>query len=121
MQTTTGGVPPVERPNIIYIMADDMGYGDLGCYGATKIPTPHVDRLAAGGMRFTDAHSSSAVCTPSRYSVLTGRYCWRTRQKRGVGTGFSLPLIDPARMTCGLHVAQPGLCDGGDWQVARRA
>jgi arylsulfatase A-like enzyme len=60
------------RPNIVYIMADDMGYGDLGCYGATKIPTPNIDRLASEGLRFTDAHSASAVCTPSRYAVLTG-------------------------------------------------
>jgi arylsulfatase A-like enzyme len=89
----------MDRPNIVFIMADDMGYGDLGCYGAIKIPTPHIDRLAEEGMRFTDAHASSAVCTPSRYSVLTGRYCWRTRRKRGVGRGLSLPLIDPARMT----------------------
>lgn len=80
-------------------MADDMGYGDLGCYGATKIQTPNMDRVATEGIRFTDAHSSSAVCTPSRYSVLTGRYCWRTVRKRGVGGGFSLPLIESARMT----------------------
>ena len=89
----------MNKPNIIFIMADDMGYGDLSCYGATKIQTPHMDRVASEGIRFTDAHSSSAVCTPSRYSVLTGRYCWRTARKRGVGGGFSLPLIDPSRMT----------------------
>ena len=87
----------MSTPNIIYIMADDMGYGDLSCYGATKIHTPNMDRIAAEGIRFTDAHSSSAVCTPSRYSVLTGRYCWRSARKRGVGGGFSLPLIEPGR------------------------
>ena len=76
-------------PNIVYIMADDLGYGDLGCYGAEKIRTPHIDRLASGGIHFTDAHSSSAVCTPSRYSVLTGRYCWRTRLSSTV-LGLSL-------------------------------
>ena len=80
------------RPNLVVIMADDMGYGDPGCYGATKIPTPHMDRLAREGMRFTDAHSSSAVCTPSRYSVLTGRYCWRTPLKKWVLWGFEPPL-----------------------------
>jgi len=72
---------PGGKPNIIFMMADDMGYGDPGCYGAEKIPTPNMDRLAREGVRFTDAHSSSAVCTPSRYSVVTGRYCWRTHLK----------------------------------------
>lgn len=85
------------NPNIIFIMADDLGYGDLGCYGATKIPTPHIDRIAQQGMRFTDAHASSAVCTPSRYSVLTGRYCWRSPLKKSVLWGFSPPLIEPDR------------------------
>ena len=64
-----------ERPNIVFIMADDAGYGDVGCYNPdSKIPTPNIDRLAEGGVRFTDAHSPSAVCTPTRYGVLTGRY-----------------------------------------------
>ena len=87
------------HPNIIFIMADDMGYGDLACYGATKIPTPNTDRLASEGMRFTDAHSASAVCTPSRYGVVTGRYCWRSRLKRGVLGGHGSPLIEPGRLT----------------------
>jgi len=86
-------------PNIVYIMADDLGYGDLGCYGAEKIRTPHIDRLAEGGIHFTDAHSSSAVCTPSRYSVLTGRYCWRTRLSSTVLGGFGTPLIERERLT----------------------
>ena len=109
----------MDRPNIVFIMADDLGYGDLGCYGATKIPTPHIDRLANEGMRFTDAHASSAVCTPSRYSVLTGRHCWRTRRKRGVGGGFSLPLIDPARMTVAslLHAHGYATAAIGKWHV----
>lgn len=81
-------------------MADDMGYGDVGCYNRdSKIPTPNMDRLAAGGIRFTDAHSPSAVCTPSRYGVLTGRYCWRTPLKRSVLFNYEKPLIEPARMT----------------------
>jgi len=87
------------KPNIVYIMADDMGYGDPGCFGATKIPTPHMDRLAREGVRFTDAHSSSAVCTPSRYSVVTGRYCWRSPLKSGVFGGLAQPLIEPGRAT----------------------
>ncbi|MGB0258937.1 MAG: sulfatase-like hydrolase/transferase, partial [Coraliomargarita sp.] len=63
-----------ERPNIVLIYADDLGYGDLSCYGATKIDTPNIDSLAAEGRLFTDAHSTSAVCTPSRYALLTGEY-----------------------------------------------
>ena len=62
------------RPNVILINADDLGYGDLGCYGATLLKTPNIDRLAREGRRFTDAHSASAVCSPSRYGLLTGRY-----------------------------------------------
>ena len=63
-----------QPPNVVLIFADDLGYGDLGCYGATKVQTPNIDRLAAQGRRFTDAHSVSAVCTPSRYALLTGQY-----------------------------------------------
>lgn len=109
----------MKDPNIIFIMADDMGYGDLSCYGATKIQTPNMDRAAAEGVRFTDAHSSSAVCTPSRYSVLTGRYCWRTARKRGVGGGFSLPLIDPSRLTVASLLKEHGYATAavGKWHV----
>ena len=65
-------------PNIVFIMADDMGYGDAGCYNRESlIPTPNIDQLASEGMLFTDAHSPAAVCTPSRYGLLSGRYCWR--------------------------------------------
>ena len=90
----------MQKPNIIFILADDMGYGDVGCYNAgSKIPTPHMDRLASEGIRFTDAHSPSAVCTPSRYGILTGRYCWRSRLKHGVLFGYEPPLIETDRMT----------------------
>ncbi len=66
------------KPNIVILYADDLGYGDLACYNpASNIPTPHLDKLASQGMRFTDAHSSSGICTPSRYALLTGRYHWR--------------------------------------------
>lgn len=89
-----------ERPNIIVILADDQGYGDFGANNPqSKIPTPRLDQLAREGMRFTDAHTSSAVCTPSRYSLLTGRYHWRTRLQSGVLGGFSAPLIAPDRVT----------------------
>lgn len=93
------GLTAFSSPNVIVILADDMGYGDLSCYGAEKIKTPHIDQLAADGIRFTDAHSSSAVCTPSRYSLLTGRYAWRTRLKRGVLGGFDPALIDAGEPT----------------------
>jgi arylsulfatase A len=71
------------QPNVIFIMADDLGYGDLGCYGANHFETPACDRLAREGMRFTDAHSPSSVCTPTRYSVLTGRYAWLAGSRTG--------------------------------------
>lgn len=88
------------KPNIVYILADDMGYGDLSCLNPqSRIHTAHLDRLAAGGLVFRDAHSSSAVCTPSRYSILTGRYNWRSWLKEGVTFGYDRPLIEPGRVT----------------------
>ena len=84
-----------ERPNIVYILADDLGYGDVSVNNpAGKINTPNIDRLAAQGMRFTDAHTTSSVCTPSRYSILTGRYPWRSRLPVGVLRGYSRTLIE---------------------------
>src|SRR6266705_138023 len=81
-------------PNVVLILADDLGYGDLGCQNpGSKIRTPRLDRLASQGMRFTDAHAASAVCTPSRYSLLTGQYCLRTRLKSGVLNKWDEPLI----------------------------
>jgi arylsulfatase A-like enzyme len=87
-------------PNIVFILADDLGYGDPGCYNAdSKIPTPNIDKLAEQGMRFTDAHTPSSVCTPTRYAFLTGRYTWRSRLKRGVLWGFDKPLLEDERVT----------------------
>jgi len=87
-------------PHIIFIMADDMGYGDLSCLNPeSRIPTPQMDRLAAEGVVFTDAHSGSSVCTPTRYGLLTGRYSWRTRLKKGVLNGYSRCLIETDRLT----------------------
>ncbi|MFT6620827.1 MAG: arylsulfatase A-like enzyme [Limisphaerales bacterium] len=87
-------------PNIVLIMADDMGYGDVSCYnGDSRIPTPNMDRLAKEGLRFTDAHSADSVCTPSRYGLLTGRYCWRTPLTRSVLFNYEPPLINAGRMT----------------------
>ena len=89
-----------DRPNIVYLLADDMGMGDLGCYNASsKIPTPAMDALANEGMMFTDAHSGSAVCTPTRYGILTGTYAFRTRLKSGVLWGSSTPLIKEGEAT----------------------
>jgi len=102
------------KPNIIFILADDMGYGDPSCQSVDdKIHTPHMDRLAAEGMRFTDAHSGSAVCTPSRYAILTGRYCWRSRLKRGVLRGYDAPLIEPHRETVPSMLKKHGYATAG--------
>jgi len=91
-----------DLPNIVYILADDMGYGDLACQNPqSKIPTPNLNNLASEGIRFTDAHSPSAVCTPTRYGILTGRYCWRTRLKRSVLWPWDKPLIESERLTVG--------------------
>jgi arylsulfatase A len=86
------------RPNVVIIFADDLGYGDVGCYGATKVQTPNIDRLAAEGRRFTDAHSASAVCTPSRYALLTGEYPFRRGLSHPVFLKTGL-VIDPSRLT----------------------
>lgn len=92
--------PAPNRPNIVYILADDLGWGDMACYNPdTAIPMPNANRLAAQGTRFTDMHSSSAVCSPSRYSLMTGRYCWRTSLKSGVLNGYSPNLIEAGRLT----------------------
>jgi arylsulfatase A-like enzyme len=91
---------PNDRPNIVLIFADDMGYGDLGANNpSSKIPTPNLDQLAEEGLRFTDAHAASSVCSPSRYALLTGRYCWRTPLQRGVLWPWDPPLIEPDRLT----------------------
>ncbi|MFC7621595.1 arylsulfatase [Microlunatus sp. GCM10028923] len=87
------------RRNVVIILADDLGWADTGCYGAAAIPTPNIDALAGRGVRFTDAHAASAVCTPSRYALLTGRYPWRSRIKHGVLGGLDAPLLDPGPPT----------------------
>ena len=107
-------------PNIVFIMADDMGYGDVGCYNPdSKIPTPAIDSLATEGIRFTDAHSPSAVCTPTRYGLLTGRYCWRSRLKSRVLGGYSLPLIETDRVTVASFLKQHGYATAciGKWHL----
>jgi arylsulfatase A-like enzyme len=91
------GVRPAPLPNVVLIYADDLGYGDVSSYGATRITTPNIDRLAAEGLRFTDAHSPAATCTPSRYAMLTGEYAWR-RAGTGIARGDA-PLIIPTNYT----------------------
>ena len=107
-------------PNLVYILADDMGYGDVSCNNPqAQFSTPHLDRLAAEGMRFTDAHASSAVCTPSRYSILTGRYNWRSALKAGVTWGYSPPLIEDGRLTVGALLQAQGYATAclGKWHL----
>ena len=107
-----------DRPNIILIYADDLGYGDVGCYGATKVQTPNIDRLAREGLRFTDGHSASATCTPSRYALLTGEYAWR---KRGTGVlpGNAPLIIPPGRTTLSAVLKKAGYATGvvGKWHL----
>jgi len=109
-----------QSPNIVLILADDMGLGDVGAYNAaSKIPTPAIDNLAASGMRFTDAHSPSAVCTPTRYALLTGRYSWRSSMKSGVLKGYSPMLIDTARSTIASMLREQGYATAaiGKWHL----
>src|SRR5438046_6317718 len=103
--------PPLHAapPNIVYILADDLGYGDVKCLNAKgKIPTPHMDKVAEKGLIFTDCHSSSAVCTPTRYGILTGRYNWRSSLKQGVLQGYSPRLIEPGRLTVAALLKKHG-------------
>ena len=98
------------KPNVVLILADDLGYGDIQIYNPErgKIPTPNMDSLAAAGMRFTDAHSSSGVCSPSRYALLTGRFHWRTRLQTGIVGVYGPPLIAPGRLTLASMAKQHG-------------
>jgi arylsulfatase A-like enzyme len=106
------------KPNIIIILADDLGFGDTGCYGATKIPTPNVDRLGFEGLRFTDAHSTSATCTPARYALLTGEYPWR-KKGTGILPGDAGLIIQPGRTTLASLLKAAGYTTGvvGKWHL----
>jgi arylsulfatase A-like enzyme len=96
-----------QHPNIVIIYVDDLGYGDVGCYGATAVATPNIDRIAAEGCRFTDGHSSAATCTPSRYSLLTGEYAWR-QKGTGIATGDANAIIKPGRVTVASMLKKAG-------------
>ena len=120
-QTGPATTAEASRPNIVVIMADDMGYGDLGSYNPdSRIPTPNLDRLADEGMRFTDAHSPSGVCTPTRYALLTGRYAWRTPLlERGATRGYDPLIIDTTRLTLASLLKQQGYATAvvGKWHL----
>lgn len=110
----------LSKPNIIYILADDLGYGDLSCYNASsKIKTPVIDGMAQEGMMFTDAHSGSSVCSPTRYGILTGRYAWRTRLQSGVLWSYDEPLIPNERMTVAGYLKDNGYATAcvGKWHL----
>lgn len=115
----TAAAKPERLPNIVWIMADDLGYGDVGCFGATHVKTPSVDRLAKEGIRFTDAHSESACCTPTRYGVLTGRYSWRGALKSGVLAWDAPLLIEKDRLTVPALLRSAGYATAciGKWHL----
>jgi arylsulfatase A-like enzyme len=109
---------PRRKPNIVILYADDLGYGDLSCYGATTLHTPHLDQLAARGTRFENAHSPSATCTPSRYALLTGDYAWRASGTQ-ILPGDAPALIRPGRYTLPSMLKQAGYSTGlvGKWHL----
>ena len=110
-----------DRPNIVVILADDYGYGSAGCYGADPnlVRTPAIDRLAAEGRRFTDGNTTSSVCSPTRYSLLTGRYCWRTSLKHEVLGTFSPLHIEPTRLNLASLLKARGYATAavGKWHL----
>lgn len=108
------------KPNIIVILADDLGWGDVSCNQPDgKVRTPAIDKLAAEGTRFINAHAPHSVCTPSRYALLTGRYCWRTFVREGVLPGYARPLIPPTRVTIASALKSEGYATGafGKWHI----
>jgi arylsulfatase A-like enzyme len=117
---TTFSAPAASKPNIVLILADDLGYGDLGCYGATKIKTPNMDRLAAEGLRFTQGYAPSSTCTPSRFSLLTGEYAWRQKGRKNSILDGDAPLcIQPGRSTLPAMLHKAGYQTGivGKWHL----
>ncbi len=107
-----------QQPNVVFIYADDLGYGDLGCYGATKLSTPHLDLLAKQGIRFTNAHASSATCTPSRYALMTGEYPWR-KTGTGILPGDAALIIPTNKTTLPALFKSAGYQTGlvGKWHL----
>lgn len=118
---TAPAAAEAKPPNIVYILADDLGYGDVRCLNPDKgkILTPHLDKFASQGLTFTDAHSGSSVCTPTRYGLLTGRYAWRTRLRKGVLSGYDEPLISKGTLTVPALLKQHGYHSAciGKWHL----
>ncbi|WP_139956469.1 sulfatase-like hydrolase/transferase [Flavicella sediminum] len=107
-------------PNIVYILADDMGYGDISALNPNSgIQTPHMDQIIKEGVHFTNAHTNSSVCTPTRYGILTGRYAWRSRLKKGVLYGYDVPLIEETRPTVASYLRSNGYTTAciGKWHL----
>lgn len=123
---SSGTLSRAASPNVVYILCDDLGYGDVSCLNQNgKIRTPHMDRIGQEGAIFRDAHSGSSVCTPTRYGIMTGRYCWRSRLQSGVLGGLSPSLIETGRMTVASYLKSKGYRTavigkwhlGMDWKV----
>lgn len=114
-----GAADPAARPNIVFILADDLGYGDLGCYGAKLVKTPNIDRLAREGRRFTDAHSPASTCTPTRRALLTGAYSWRQQPGSSIAPGDAPLSIPPGTATLPSLLRQAGYATGavGKWHL----
>ncbi|MEZ5362684.1 MAG: sulfatase-like hydrolase/transferase [Bryobacterales bacterium] len=113
-------IASAQKPNIVFILADDMGFGDVQALNPkSKIPTPNLNRLSREGMTFVDAHTGSAVCTPTRYGLVTGRYSWRGSLKKGVLNGYGKPLIEQGRETIGSFLKSQGYYTGivGKWHL----
>ena len=119
VDATQGAGPARTSPNVVLILADDLGYGDLSCYGATKLKTPNIDSIAKNGMRFTDAYAPGAICSPSRYAIMTGRYDWRTAEQCGVLMENAALHLEPGRLTLGSMLQKQGYQTGyvGKWHL----
>jgi arylsulfatase A len=116
--STLAANEPVEKPNIIVIMADDLGYGDVSCYGATELSTPNIDQLAAEGQKFTSGYCSASTCTPTRYSMLTGSYAFR-KPGTGIAPPNSPAVIQPGTETVASILQRAGYATGvvGKWHL----
>ena len=115
---TAGTVSFAEKPNILFIYGDDVGYGDFSCYGAEKVRTPNIDRIAEQGVRFLSGYCTAATCTPSRYSLLTGEYAFRNESAK-ILPGNAPLIIDPARPTIAAFLRDNGYATAlsGKWHL----